>query len=226
MPKSEPDEPRFPRAFAGLFVVVAVSLIGGGLWLWLPQLDDTSTANSDLGLALLSGGLAVATGALVSYVVYSAERRVNAKLRASNEAQQRTSLQLALANARSLRGVNLEGHDLSGYDLRNQDLSHARLRGAILRGADLSGSDLSSANFQGADLSEAILERTTLVETDFTKAIFDEANLDGAVIHFLRTKPGDKPGDPDTIQDAGPMFEDATGLDQKYITLFGVRDVS
>lgn len=212
MASREPGKAGFPPAFAALFAVLAVGLIGGGLTLWLPVLNKDSSANSDLGLALLGGGIAMAAGALVSYAVFTAERRVDAKLEASDEARERTGLQLALATAPSLRGVDLEGRDLSGFVLRNKDLSHAKLGGAKLRGADLSGSDLSSADFHGADLSGALLQRTTLAETNFTAATLTEANFDGAVVHFLYTEREE----PDRIYDATPVFTDAIGLDPRY----------
>ena len=91
--------------------MLAVGLIGGGLSLWLPVLNKDSSRNSDLGLALLGGGIAM-PGGLVSYAVFTAERRVDAKLEASDQVRERTGLQLVLADGSSLRGVDLETRDL------------------------------------------------------------------------------------------------------------------
>jgi Putative peptidoglycan binding domain len=68
------SRPGYPRFVAALLVAVSVALIGGGLGMWFPYRGTESAANSDLGLALLGSGLAVAAGALVSYGVLVAER--------------------------------------------------------------------------------------------------------------------------------------------------------
>jgi hypothetical protein len=53
-------EERFPLRYALFFLVPAVGLIVSGLALWFTAYGDETTATSDLGLALMGGGLAVA----------------------------------------------------------------------------------------------------------------------------------------------------------------------
>jgi uncharacterized protein YjbI with pentapeptide repeats len=148
---------RFPPLYTAVFVVLALGLIGGGLLLWLPACGGPSTATSDLGLALMGGGLALSGGFVVAVVVFAAERRFDRALRRREEAAERENLKLTLSMSADLRGVDLHGRDLRGIILRKKDL-----RDADLREADLSGSVFEDVDMEGAHLKGAMLEKATL----------------------------------------------------------------
>jgi HAMP domain-containing protein len=111
-----PEDERFPRRYAAFFGVGALGLIGVGVLLWLPARGGPSTATSDLGLALLGGGLALIGGLIVALVVYAAERRFDRALRRREEAAERESLKLSLSMTTELAGVDLRGRD---YEARS-----------------------------------------------------------------------------------------------------------
>ena len=109
--------PRFPRGFAILLGLLAGGLIGGGMILWTPSSGGASTADSDLGLALVSGGLALGAGAAVSYVVFVAQSRFELAQRASEE---RANLQLTLSATDDLTRVDLRGRDPQWHRFERQ----------------------------------------------------------------------------------------------------------
>lgn len=151
-------------------LLIAVSLVLSGLVLWLPASGGDSTANSDLGLAFLSGGLALGTGAGVSIVLFVAERGVDLAVR---ESDARSNLQQVLATAGDLRGIDLRHRDLRGIVLNGQDLSRADLSGADLSNALLYDADLSEANLAGADLRGANLRGAQLRGADLRDVVLD-----------------------------------------------------
>jgi uncharacterized protein YjbI with pentapeptide repeats len=168
-----------------LLALVVLVLLAGGLALWLPHQGATSNADSDLGLMLIGGALAVSAAGLVSYAVFVAQQRFDLSLRASDEARERTSLQLALASAPTLAGIDLSGRELTriilrGRDMHRADLSNARLTFADLSGTDLSVAILANAKLHGANLSGADLTNATLNDADLSFANLAGADLSGA----------------------------------------------
>jgi uncharacterized protein YjbI with pentapeptide repeats len=172
--------PGFPRILAGFFVVLAVALIGVGTALWATRYGEDSTANSDLGLTLLGGGMALTAGGLVGYAVFVAERRFDAALRASDAARERTAVQLALASAPSLEGIDLSGLDLNSLGLHGKQMNRARLTGANLIEADLSSVVLEDAILVGANLSKSNLREANLRNAQLGNAVLSGADLEGA----------------------------------------------
>ena len=157
-----------------MFFFAALALIVAGSTLWFPRQGETSTANSDLGLTLLGGGLALAAGGVVSYAVFMAERRFDAALRASDEvreatqrasdearqlAAERTNLQLALGQISDLEGIDLGGRDLARFVLRDKSMDQCNLGKSNLDGADFSKSSL-----RRAELTEASMRGGTYVQ--------------------------------------------------------------
>lgn len=177
-----PEEPAqaFPRRFTALFVVLGLGLVVMGIVLWLPARNGPSTANSDLGLALVGGGLAISAGFIVARTVFMAERRFDATLRASDAARHRDALKQTLSLTPSLVGVDLGGKDLFGAFLRKKDMRFANLKKARLSSADLSEAKLHDAILNGADLMGCDLRGGELTGADLRDACLDYATLDGA----------------------------------------------
>jgi hypothetical protein len=176
MSESAHREDSFPRALTALFVAISLAVVGGGFVLWWPQRGRGSTANSDLGLALIGGGLAITAGFVVARVVFIAERRFDAALRADQEvrniaakadqeARERQSLKQSLSLATRLSGADLHGAELDGVFLREKHMDAANLYRTQLRRADLSGS---------------VLQRAAMVEAVLTESFLNGANLNGA----------------------------------------------
>ncbi|MEZ4447263.1 MAG: DUF2169 domain-containing protein [Polyangiaceae bacterium] len=84
----------------------------------------------------------------------------------------RSVIEAAVQDGRSLRGVEWMGADLSGMLLSGCDLT----------GAMLVGCDLSDAIFDGAVLEDARLDGTTARGTSFKRANLARAELAGAVL--------------------------------------------
>ena len=172
-------------------IPLAVGVVVGGAALWWTRRGSSSTANSDLGLALLGSGLALLAGVVVAYAVFVAERKFDAALQASDAANRRTAVQLALASTPSLEGIDLGGLDMSRLGFHGKNLSRARFPKATLVDADLSSAVLVEANLNKADLSNADLRKAnfqqaslndaTLAGADVAGADFSGAQLFGAV---------------------------------------------
>jgi hypothetical protein len=146
------DDAGFPARFTALFLVVAVGLVGGGLALWLPERGGPSTANSDLGLALLGGGLALIAGYLVSRAVFVAQARIDRELRRAEEHRQRENQRVMLSMTEQMPGADLRDADLGDLIWRHKNLTGANLRGANLEGATLDRVSLADACLAGAKL--------------------------------------------------------------------------
>lgn len=111
-----------------------MGLVGGGLALWLPECGGPSSANSDLGLALLGGGLALTAGYLVSRAVFVAQARVDRELRRAEELRERDNQRVRLSMTKDVRGADLRDADLGDVILRHKDLRDATSVSARARG--------------------------------------------------------------------------------------------
>jgi hypothetical protein len=122
-----------------LFVVIAGAFLLGGFLLWRPEHGGPSTAQSDLGLKLVGGGLALVAGYVVSRAVFVAQGRIDRELRRNEDAHARANRKLMLSMQSDLRGVDLRGQDLSRMYLRDKNLKRADLREADLHRATIIG---------------------------------------------------------------------------------------
>jgi uncharacterized protein YjbI with pentapeptide repeats len=173
-----------------LAFLAAALLAITGFALWLPQAGAESSAISDLGLTLVGGSLALATGGVVAYLIMRAKRRFDEALRTAEDRRERSGMLLALASAPKAEGIDLAGKDLSGIWLRgmqlsgslfsNAVLSKAHLDGATLISSDLTRTDLRDANLRGSNLQRARLSSANLTGAELTGAILDNSHLFGA----------------------------------------------
>jgi hypothetical protein len=194
--------------------LVGVGLIVSGIALWCTA-NKTSTAESDLGLTLLGGGIALLSGVGVAIAVFSAERGFDTTLRRREEAAAKQNLLMSLSMTQDLTGVDLRGRDLRDIVLRDKRLDSADLSGADLRLASLSNCSMEDTMLKDADLRDAYLGTALAVRSiaaigaDFTgadlrgatvigdvrRALFDRADLRGAdltnalAIHPHQTRP-------------------------------------
>jgi uncharacterized protein YjbI with pentapeptide repeats len=222
------SEEGFPARYTALFVVVAVGLIGGGLVLWFPERGGPSTANSDLGLALFGGGLALTAGYLVSRAVFVAQARLDRELRRAEERRERDNQRVMLSMTESMPGVDLREADLQGISLRQKDLTGANLRGANLEGATmdrvylnnacLAGANLRraaigvpgfSAGMTNVDLTDADLSEATII-ADLRLSTLRGADLRGADLsRAMVSHPHPEQAEPETIEREAANFEGA-----------------
>jgi hypothetical protein len=156
VPDEQPEE-GFPARYTALFVVVAVALVGGGLALWWPHRGGESTADSDLGLALCGGGLALTAGYLVSRAVFVAQARLDREIRRADERRERDNQRVMISMTETMPGADLRGFDLGDVILRRKNLGGANLRGANLEGATIDHVELGGACLVGANLSGAAI---------------------------------------------------------------------
>jgi uncharacterized protein YjbI with pentapeptide repeats len=171
-----PRSSGFPRRYSVPFLLFGLGLVAGGFTLWWPQRSGPSTAQSDLGLALLGGGLAVVAGFLVSLAVFSAQRRLDATLQATEERHERENLKMALSMADDLRGVDLHGRNLEGLRLVEKQMDGANFERANLRRAELRGVVLQHSRLADADLRDA---RITIGPGQWHTSLY-QASLRGA----------------------------------------------
>lgn len=179
----DPPEQGFPARYTALFLLATVGFIGGGLLLWLPARDGASTAKSDLGLALIGGGLALAAGYLVSRAVFIAQARLDQELRRAEERRERDNQRVVVSMAESLVGADLRGFDLGDVILRRKQINDANLRGANLEGAilganvDLSRACLAGVNLHGARIGEPESSVVAMIGADLTDANLSDATV-------------------------------------------------
>src|SRR5688572_16316378 len=88
------------------------------------------------GVGLVGGGLAVVAGFLVSLAVFSAQRRLDATLQATEDRRERENLKMSLSMAGELSGIDLHGRDLEGLRLVEKQMNGANLEGANLKRAE------------------------------------------------------------------------------------------
>jgi hypothetical protein len=132
MAQAGPDS--FPRRYTVGFVASAVGLIGVGFCLWWPDRCGPSTAQSDFGLALLGGGLAITAGFVVARAVFGAERRFDTALREAEDRRERENLKMTLSLAPDLNGADLHGRDLTGLRLHGKEIKRREpRRGNLVR---------------------------------------------------------------------------------------------
>lgn len=118
MSADEPANDQRLRCWTRIALALGLCLCGGGIAFWFPAAGGQSTAVSDLGLAFVSGGLAITAGAGIAYVVSDAERRFAVRLRRREDAAARANLIMSLTMTdRFLDGVDLGGRDLEGVYL-------------------------------------------------------------------------------------------------------------
>ncbi len=195
----------------GLLVLLA--LVGRQLWTLDP---DRQKAQSNLGTGLL---VSVVVAGAVGFTQLEIDRRLNAQLRQSEQARERSAqkqtLQLTVGVQENLQGIDLRRRDLSGFYLAEKNLSGSFLRGAKLRrtnlaGADLAGADFAGADLDGADISESDMSDSTLLgaslrgadfskadlrranfsQADLSEAFLGDSNLRGANLHDARFNSG------------------------------------
>ncbi len=145
--KAESD--RKPRFLAGLGLLLAVALIGAGVWFGQPGESSIQ--------ASLAGRVSNCNTPAGEGVAWGGCNKDVASLSRAN-----------LKNALLMK-ARFERADLSGADLSYANLDGANLRGASLRGANLRGASLVQADISGADLAGA----------DFGFAVLSDARLDG-----------------------------------------------
>lgn len=141
---------RKPGWLSGLGLVLAVVLIGLGVW--FGQSGESGIQAS------LSGRVNNCNAPAGEGVAWGGCNKDVASLARAN-----------LKNALLMK-ARFERADLAGADLSYANLDGANLRGANLRGASLRGASLVQADISGADLSGA----------DFGFAVLSGARLDGA----------------------------------------------
>lgn len=218
----------FPRGYLIAFALVTVPLIGGGFLLWLPESDGSSTAQSDLGLTLMGGGMAGLAGFAVAMVIFNAERRLGHALRQREQAAEVENLKLTLSMSHSLQGIDLRGRNLTGATLRQKRLDNADLRqanfsqatfgdvmldGALLRDADLRDAALGSTGAHvsliDADLTGADL-RGARIRGDIRRAVFDSADLRGTDLrHSNAVHPHPETASPAEVAEEATVFDGA-----------------
>src|SRR3954467_8883369 len=93
----EQPEEGFPARYTALFVVAAAALIVGGFALWWPRRGRESIADSDLGLALFGGGLALTAGYLVARAVFVAQARLDREIRRAGERRERDNQRVMIS---------------------------------------------------------------------------------------------------------------------------------
>lgn len=181
--------------------LVALAVIGGGLWLTGPV---NTEAKKNLGAGLLVGvvaATAVAGAQLAiddrrSHIENEREQRVkrrdDARAEKARQDSQRQSLLLSLGLRDTLVAVDLHKQDLlearfAGRDLTKAQFDLATLTRANLAGAKLRYANLSRANLQGAvlrdvDFSSADLTFANLTGADLIEADLRTADLTGAIL--------------------------------------------
>jgi uncharacterized protein YjbI with pentapeptide repeats len=147
---------RKPGFLSGLGLLLAVAVIGLGVW--LGQSGESGIQAS------LSGRVSDCNMPAGEGVAWGGCNKDVASLARAN-----------LKNALLMK-ARFERADLSGADLSYANLDEANLRGANLRGASLRGASLVQADISGADLAGADLGYAVLSD-----ARLDGARLDGAL---------------------------------------------
>ena len=158
-----------------LFFVIAPGIV----FLILPG-EAPSTRNTDLGVALIGGGV-------VALAVLYLQNRLSS-------AAEKRDLQLQLGLQDKFPGIDLSHRDLSGFHIPGKDLRQANLTRTNLRGANLSGADLQHAILNKADLRGAKLDATPLYPSEnlFPSEglkpgpIYEDANHNGAEFYGAR----------------------------------------
>jgi uncharacterized protein YjbI with pentapeptide repeats len=213
MPKSGSDAlgPSVPFGLVIAFVTIAVATLVAGVVLWWPQSGQASTANSDLGLTLIGGSLALTAGGAVGFIVMRAEQQFDSAMRRD---QSRRDLRLALGTATSAEGVDLSNQDLSGQWLREKRLSGANFRGARLFEADLSRAILIRADLTGADLRKSVLAGADLSSANLQRVKFSGADLSGA--NLSNAQLFDADFDRSTLERPEWTLSDGTRINERF----------
>jgi hypothetical protein len=103
---------RLTWLLVGAFTLLFLMLIIPGIVLWGPARNSSnSAANSDLGLTLIGGSLAVLGGGIVASSVFWLERQ-------AAKAQEQAQLRLMLGVQNDLIGIDLSKTDISGQGSR------------------------------------------------------------------------------------------------------------
>lgn len=169
---------RVGAAFGFALVVV---LVGAGFVLWVPQAGGTPTADTDLGTALMGGGIvAFAVLFVQQRFATEAETIELARQQRDDRLRAREQAQWLCAMREDLTGVDFSGRDLSGVYLRRKRLRHADLSESSLAGGTLTAADLSGAVMSGADLSRVHAAGALFRGAALDGATLTDANLAGA----------------------------------------------
>ncbi|MGH4012122.1 MAG: pentapeptide repeat-containing protein [Pseudonocardiaceae bacterium] len=139
--------------------------------------SDSSTPWSNLGQALVSGGMVGGVFVFIeSSLAQAAERR-----------GQQDNLLRQITLTEKLVGVELDGRVLRDLYLPNKNLTAARLRGtdfsrSVLLFGDFRHADATGALLCGADLGGSTLQRATLTNASARGDCFLDADLTAAML--------------------------------------------
>lgn len=156
-------------------VILVLILVASGIAFII--FSTAQSASSEIGIALITGGVTGFVFLVVQSVMAKAAERERLLLYLST-VQNLTGVDL---HAKSLNGLNLVGKVMPAADLSDAVLRNARFAGADLRWSTLHRSDLRGSTFAYANLNDTNLRGTRLECVDLRRATFRDAGLDGAM---------------------------------------------